>query len=494
MANMLRTGHKLRTIRIGVSTDREYQQHIVMTSFVGSEELASDSILAKKIGIRSVLTVEQYRSVQMDQFFLPKHFIQPIVDPLMQGASDDEPVWIQLDSSNGLLAVVPWEQLLHSHLQRPILRVPTFLVDPIFAGQRVRVALVVSSPRAKRRFSVVDSVSSSIDAIQNALPERADIHVFADVENFGHLKQLNSGSSNRVHVHRPPEHMDHSDPQTGGDNGFISIEKPSQEREIQSPWLRWVDKSLNGAAIDIVHFVCHGYFRNNRGALALSQSPVSNSDTHWSHFVEANELIDFLDRLGAWAVGFSSPRENVWAIGLRLLADRLAWQRPGPLFVNYLNNEPKSTLEDTYRYLMASDDEHPPTTGDQLLYSHPRRLYRHRAFESTRDVLEFSRISSEYTNETTAQLTNTSVLKSLTAKADRQISSQKLSTENAWQQSNNLMLDRMLVQTEAADPASRSGAIVALNHMRKLYEQANLNLPSSLIEDGDVTGEDDITQ
>ena len=48
----------------------------------------------------------------------------------------------------------------------------------------------------------------------------------------------------------------------------------------------------------------------------------------------SQEIMAFLQLLGAWAVFFSPPAENVWAIGPRIVADKLAWQRPGPVVLH----------------------------------------------------------------------------------------------------------------------------------------------------------------
>ena len=60
-------------------------------------------------------------------------------------------MWLQVGFSGGQLAVVPWERLFQPILNAPLLRVPNFLADPVFLAGRLRLALVVSSPRANTR-------------------------------------------------------------------------------------------------------------------------------------------------------------------------------------------------------------------------------------------------------------------------------------------------------------------------------------------------------
>jgi hypothetical protein len=63
-------------------------------------------------------------------------------------------MWLQVGPSGGHLGVVPWERLFQPVLQAPLLRIPNFLADPVFLTTPLRLALVVSSPRAKTAFPV----------------------------------------------------------------------------------------------------------------------------------------------------------------------------------------------------------------------------------------------------------------------------------------------------------------------------------------------------
>ena len=460
MAHLIRNTHELATIRVELRPSRSGAE-VQFTSYRGTNELERHAVPAADVGIQPDLTVRAYRYAD---FQVPDAVLAPITGSLQATATGpDEPCWLQVGSSTGHLGVVPWEQFFQPALQHPLLRIPNFLADPVFLGERLRAALVVSSPRAKSPFDVAHYVHDLAALVQQAVPRGSELHVFADVEAYGSLQHLPAPPGHDVIVHDPAEAAGYG---LGGTN-LPAGRKAGLEGRLVSPWLRWIRGKLYGRALDLVHFVCPGFFRRDQGALALARSPGENQDREWSHFVGADELIAFLDLMGAWSVGFSPPYENVWSIGLRILADRLAWQRPGPLFVHDSEHGGPGELVALYRFLYHSDDEQPPATPNLSLYSHPRRMERYR--ESPFDAFE-AVVRQSFGAPADVEIPEQLVY--LAEKQDRSARSYGKSARSAWVQTNGLQLDRMLLNLGKSDTPTRRGALDALQKVRAIFESA----------------------
>lgn len=456
MAGANRNTHRLATVRILLRPSRG-GLNVELSSFIGKDELETREVSADAIGIQSELSVRAYRNAR---FEVPDDVLRPIVDAFPSGFDSSQPFWLQIGSSAGHLGVVPWEQYFQPALGRPLLRIPNFVADPVFLGGRLRAAIVVSSPRAKTPFSVEQYARDLISLAQQAVPQGTELHVFADQEAYNGLQALSAPPGHAVVVHDPQE-------ADGQAEASAKLAPHGLEARIDSPWLQWIRRAAGGAALDLVHFVSPGFFRRDQGALALARSPVDNQDRRWSHFIGADELIAFLDLVGAWSVGFSPPYENVWAIGLRLLADRLAWKRPGPLFVHDSDHGTPDDLVGVYRFLFASNDEVPPVTPSLSLYSHPRRMSCYRTGDA--DVYESiaSRSFELQPDEPQAQR-----LRKLMRRDDSTAQAAGTSSSSAWAQSNDLQLDRMLMKLGRSDTPGRRGALSALEEVRRIFEDA----------------------
>lgn len=451
MAMIIRDRHRLLTVRINLRPSRSGAQ-LTFTSFHGKEELERHELPAKLAGIVPELSIQAYRGAH---FHVPEDVIQPLAASLRDRAEPDEPMWLQVGASAGHLAVVPWERLLQPALRAPLLRVPNFLADPVFLTGRLRLALVVSSPRAKTPFDVNGYARSLARIVQEAVPHGAEIHVFADWEAYPSLAELQpSVAQHTLVVH---------DPSAAASYGTGGTHLPSSwaRDRLESPWLRWIEGATRGLSIDAVHFMCPGFFRGEQGALALARSPGVNEDREWSHFVSAPELIAFLDLVGAWTVAFSPPYENVWAIGLRLLADRIAWQRPGALLLHNTEHGSYEDLGRAYAFLFQQVEVSPPVSPNLMLYSHPRRMQRYRekvSFEG--DVsLGYGKIGHETVPEQLAMLA---------AKEDRSERASAKAEDPAWEQANRIQLDEMLLRLGKKDTPTRRGALDALERVDRI--------------------------
>jgi hypothetical protein len=460
MAEHIRNTHELATIRVRLRPGRSGLE-LSFTSYLGTSELERRDVPGDVVGLRPELSVQAYRSAT---FEVPEHVRGPLVASLLAHVEPDEPCWLEVGASAGHLGVVPWERFFQPALGRPLLRVPNFLADPIFLRERLRAALVVSSPAAKTPFPVEAYTRAVVECVQQAVPQGSELHVFADRAAFNGLKSLATAPpGHSVVVHDPQEAEGY------GEGGTLFTTPPpnSPEARLESPWLRWIRGALGGQALDLVHFVSPGFFRRDQGALALARSPGSNEDTRWSHFVGADELIVFLDLVGAWAVGFSPPYENVWAIGLRLLTDRLAWQRPGPLFVHDVEHGAREDVIAVYRYLFAAGEQAPPRTANLSLYTHPRRMQRYR----TSPVDAYTSVTRRSFGVRSGEAIPEQLVW-LAQKGDRSASASSTRSNAAWAQTNELQLDRLLLQVASFDTPSRRGALDALAEVRRIFDGA----------------------
>jgi hypothetical protein len=377
---------------------------------------------------------------------------------LRDRAQPDEPMWLQVGPSGGQLGVVPWERLFQPALQAPLLRVPNFLADPVFLTRPLHLAVLVSSPRAKSAFSVDDYATQLVTTVQKALPQGTVIDVFADLDAYGALGDLPTSANHRVVVHDPRLAAALGD---GGTNTAASW-----RGALESPWLRWMVQALHGRSVDAVHFVCPGFFRRDQGSLAVGRSPAENTDREWSHMIGAGELMAFLDVAGAWATAFTPPYEDVWAMGVRLLADRIAWQRPGALLVHEWLLDP-GPLAGGYQFLFADHDEPPPRASSLMVYAHPKRMARYRGFLAGFESKSQIGVRTGPQGEVPEQL------EQLTHKDDRETQRTKGQAEDPpWKRTAQLQLDQILVRLGDVDSPERRGAIDALARVRSILERS----------------------
>jgi hypothetical protein len=453
MAEQVRQGFGLPTLRFSLQFVKR-EPFVQIRAHVGRDELAVESVSAADVGIRERLSIRGYRGVQ---FRLPLPVIQRLADALHVNSHDDT-LWLQIDRSAGFLAVVPWERLLAPVMQCPLLRVPNFLVDPDFLDDRLDLAICASAPAAKEFYPVADFTISLIERVQQAVAQGTDIHVFADRDAFRSLQdRFPSGSEtscHRVTVYDP----DRAAPFGAGDSVI------SESETLNSPWLHWMKAELGDRGIEAVHFICPGFFNSEHGSLALARSPLDNTDEAWSHFVGGRELCAFLDDLGAGAVAFGAPYADIWALGLRLLADELAWTRPGPIIL-YEAQGPLDTVGHAYGFLFGGYSKPPTGRGELLLYCHPRRL------EGYLESLFF-----EAAKLTTAEMGHEwmEATRQVVASKPSSLEKRALAPEPAvprWARANQLMIEQSLLDLSGRHGATAHGSSDALRFLSELQSK-----------------------
>jgi hypothetical protein len=453
MAELIRQEYRLPALRFSMQFVRR-EPFVLIRAHHGREELTAVSIPAAEVGIGERLSVRAYRGVQ---FRLPRQAIQRLADAL-SGRDSDDTVWLQIDRSAGFLAVVPWERLLAPVMPGSLLRIPNFLVDPAFTEGRLELAVCASAPAVKEFYPVADFTISLIERIQQAVAQGTDIHVFADRAACPSL-QIRFPAATEALLHRVTVY----DPDRAAPFGTDESEISEFER-LRSPWLRWMEAELGDRGIDAVHFICPGFFDSEHGSLALARSPLENIDEAWSHFVGGRELGTFLDDLGAGAVAFGAPYEDIWALGLRLLADEMAWTRPGPIIL-YEAQGHIDAVGQAYRFLFSERYGPPPGRGELLLYCHPRRLERY-AEDAEVPFFASPTLSTGDLGHEWMEATRERVA----AKAPR-LQTRGLAaapTEPRWARANRLMMEQSLIDLSSRHGATAQGASDALRFLSDL--------------------------
>jgi hypothetical protein len=297
---------------------------------------------------------------------LPRDFVLELASALEELDLDPaHPLWLHFVKPYGLLGMLGWEETLVRALHRPVLRLPDFLEPPRENRDVLEVALCCSEPVSEPGIHPLHLLPMICRAmLAGSLRQHTRIHVFADEQFFGGLSAEFAHDAH-VSVHDPATSARYGVTARNADSG-------AARRGVRNPWLLWMRDAMKGRSLDAVHFVCHGFFADERSALALAESPMSNRDREDARYVTAAELATFLTQTGAWSAFFSNPPRNYSEAGLRVVADTLAQMRPGPVVHHSLHpNTPLDELVDLYRFLYAPGPRPVPLQHDWFAYCQP---------------------------------------------------------------------------------------------------------------------------
>lgn len=276
-------------------------------------------------------------------------------------------LWLELPAPSGLLRPLPWEAALHP-LGVPVLRLPYFALRPSATAGRLTIAVCASSPAAKGSIDVPAAMERFVAAVRRRVGAATRVHVFTDEDWAGEVRAVLQADAG-VTVHEPREAADYALPRR--------TTEISDNPTLQNPWLLWIREKLADAAVDHVHFYCHGYRAGDGGALALASSPLINTDRRLSRFVGAPELLAFLSTVGAWSAGFTGPDNNYSQLGLRALADAVAEGRPGPVLAHEATwDDPTfAELGDALSATIGPLPAEPPRLENAAVWIHPHRIH-----------------------------------------------------------------------------------------------------------------------
>lgn len=365
MALLIATTHGLTTLRVSVRPHGSRMTAAVeLVSYAqGSPELLHTWWLSSaELAVPVRMTAHWAPTGQ-----LPADFVGELGTRLDElGLAAGLPLWLHLVKPYGFLGAVDWEGALVGALQRPLLRLPDFLERPRENRAVLDVALVCSEPVSEPRLDPPQLLVDTAQAVlQGSRRERTTIHLFAD-EQYFHILKARFTNEPRVAVHDPASARTHGIQERGRVAG-------AELRDLHSPWLLWIRASMQGRSLDAVHFVAHGFLADQRPAMALAESPLSNRDRGDARYVGVGELAAFLTQTGAWSTMFTSPPGNYSEAGLRLLADTLAQTRPGPVMYHRLETGlgSDSQLQALYGFLYAPMPSPVPAQRDWFAYCQP---------------------------------------------------------------------------------------------------------------------------
>ncbi|MCA1648330.1 MAG: hypothetical protein LC797_23690, partial [Chloroflexi bacterium] len=223
-------------------------------------------------------------------------------------------------------------------------------------------------PVAKAQFDVTDLVAGVLTGMRQGaggyLPE---VHVFADAEQTRRLRWLfdvESEFRGDVVVH---------DPLAEGPHQAAPLSTASTAASLAQPWLAWIVRALDGASIDVMHLIGHGYLSTaGHGAFACAEAPDQNFDRSTARFIWPQQLATLLTSTGAWGAVFTAAPSNYSAPALRLLASRIAALRAAAAAFHDVDRlSPFHGLDAIYRLLLASPAEPPSSTEGLSLTMHP---------------------------------------------------------------------------------------------------------------------------
>lgn len=352
MAILIARNHELATLRVGVRLERNKPYALAeLVSYAGGSPEVVDGwkLDSHDLGMPTRLTPEWQPTRQLPWWMVDA--LSRAIDRIDLAAGI--PLWLHLVKPYGFLGAVDWEAALIFWLGRPVLRLPDFLERPRENRDVLDVALVCSEPVSEPRLNSAEVLETIARAALNGSPRpRTTVHIFCDETHVSAIR-ARCADDPRIVVHDPEGARVHGVQQRGGVDG-------SELRELQSPWLLWMRDSMKGRALDAVHFVCHGFVADQKPAIALAESPLSNRDRRDARYVGVGELATFLTQTGAWSAIFSSPEHNFSEAGLRLLADTLAQTRPGPVLFQRMSPDSGLGLEELYRFLYAPEASRVP--------------------------------------------------------------------------------------------------------------------------------------
>ena len=282
------------------------------------------------------------------------------------------PLWVHLVKPYGVLRFVPWERSLGA-LGVPVLMLPDFIFPPLRETESaLEVALCGSAPLNREDRSVCEAMEAVSGRILDASPRATRLHVFGDSRLTQRLRDEFS-KQGRLNVD-----VFVYDPE--GAAPYVNPDSPSKTTDagdLRSPWLLWMRDALRKQSIDVMHFVCHGYLRRDRGAMLFAQSPVERTDRYLAGPVGQAELGSFLTQIGAWSTAFTSVIDDNSEAGLRDLADGIAQSRPGPLLLHrMLSDAGALEIVSAYRFLYSVPPMDAPKSSALSMYCQPHRIRR----------------------------------------------------------------------------------------------------------------------
>lgn len=374
MAELVKEENALVALKVSLDNSGDMSSAPMVAFEVdhGGQALETYSVSAEELGVPPDFNAASHRYGEPD-FSLPADLISRLhgpIDSALGQQGDDEPIlWLHLASPAGFLPLLPWERMLRPGFTTPILRVPNFALFPSFEVDVIDIVLCASEPAAKSSFGAARHLVRIAESLIEELPFEVAVHVFADAQTYGSIRRM----GDHLVGERPGGSLVLYDPDDAPRPSWTwgTSETSTGDDPVASPWLDWISNGMSGRTVDAVHFLTHSYVYGDQPSLAVAESPTSNDDRVWSRFIGPGELSAFLGRIGAWAVGTSSPPHGYSPMATRLLGERLAHMRAGPILLHDFRDDPEG-LELVDAYIGLFQQKRPTQSSSVGLYCHPR--------------------------------------------------------------------------------------------------------------------------
>lgn len=291
----------------------------------------------------------------------------------VEADSSGKCLFLDFTAPSGGLPLLPWEDFIDSSLSSPVFRLPANRLPQVMLRKGpVTVAFCASLPFAKAEFDADDLILRGVQAVLNANPGN-HCHIFRDLsaeEGSSFQRRLAAlGDSRCFTVHDPGAAAKYGiAPRTNG--------APEVSTAAASPWLSWMEDALAGSRVEMLHFICHGYFASGSGNVAFAPSPLHNEDRSWARFVGSDELAGLLGRLKIPSLGLTSPAHNHSPLGLRALAIEVARKFQGSVMLyDAALDRSGESLREAMRLLLADTNGiQPDRLKGLMIYGDPLRF------------------------------------------------------------------------------------------------------------------------
>lgn len=312
---------------------------------------------------------------------MPESLADDVKHTLATDFPDETVLWLALVPPYGYLGAVPWEESLISAIDLPVLRVPDRLPAAVDPGQLWTAVIAVNAPLGSEW--AAPYINSFLDSVRDEVPaSEVAVHVFADSGTVSQLRKPVGGriAEQWVHVHDPAgaqaaweDRTTREVHQFGDGRGGRAGSEPSPFEQL---WGDWIVDGMDGTAVRALHVVLDGAFDGDRPMLALSKDPNTPVDRRRCGFVTADSVWRLADVIGTAAVSFGSPPGNSMDAAVRMVADTLGQQRPGPTLYSALMQDPDAReLARAYGFLVAARGARKaPRHRSLFLYAQPEEV------------------------------------------------------------------------------------------------------------------------
>lgn len=297
---------------------------------------------------------EKFTIDEFDAQSVPTRLVEALEAWAVGGADENSLLWVHLVEPYGALGGVAWEQL-QFQTGIPVLRLPDVLPSQAPPQGLLDVAVCASAPSIDS--DIIEMIHESLEIFEatQSLKSNVRTHFFVDKEWRCMLERkldlVADDSETWVVYDREPE---------------------SSPGDDTNPWLDWILRTSYQQNYDMVHFLCHGCLSGygDSGVLALAGSPDENYSSYASH-IPASRILDLLDNVGAYGVGFTAPLTNLSMAGMRLVADAVGVSRAGPVVMHDRARGRTEHLPLAYKLILGEQDFPMDINASLLFYVQP---------------------------------------------------------------------------------------------------------------------------